>query len=348
MNVLIPFFDLTRFDRYVPQLSYLADNLDRLDILYRWGQPPKSHHPKFNFIKFDLPKKGHKYLDWFLGRDVVPSFVPSDLDLVYSLSGLWMNVYGRAISEFWDIPHVVRLRGDMSSVRLYQGRGAFQRAIFRQIHFEALKQATLITPIVEKYQLDLMRKGFRNVGDTVPNGIKVSYDPVHDPETFSPSYIGRISKEKGSEFLEELISETPQYNWTIAGDIQDQDFTVPAHANYLGYVPYNEIKAFYDHSSVVVMPSLAEGFPNTILEAYAHGKPVIGTREAIPAEIRRFGVRLRRQEMRSWINALDCIDKIGTPPNQGERIKEYVRENYSWELYGSRMRDQLDKAISVY
>jgi glycosyltransferase involved in cell wall biosynthesis len=346
MKVLIPFFDLTRFDRYVPQLSYLADNLDRLDILYRWGSPPLNQHPKFNFIQFDLPKKGHKYLDWILGKDVVPSFVPPDLDLIYSLSGLWMNIYGDSLSQYWDIPHVIRLRGDMTRVRLYQGRGSFQRAIFREAHLDTLRRATLVTPIVDKYRAYLRRIKVKRIGATVPNGVYVSDQDVYEPETFSPSYIGRISKEKGSRFLEELISETPQYNWTIAGDIQDEDFTVPANANFLGYIHHTLIADFYDQSSVLIMPSLAEGFPNTILEAYAHGKPVIGTREAIPKEVKLFGSRLRDQNMRSWIRALDNMDVIS--PRWGDYIKEYVRDNYSWELYGSRMRDQLDKAISNY
>lgn len=348
MNVLIPFFDLTRFDRYDPQFSYLADNLDRLDIFYTRGQVPDVHHPKFNFIKFDLPNRGHKYLNWYLGKDVAPSFVPSDLDCIYSLSGLWMNVFGQSISKYWDIPHVIRLRGDMTSVRAYQGRGTFQRAVFRHLHFDALRSATLITPIVEKYRQYLRSLKIKRIGDTVPNGVGVPDRDLVDPETFSPSFLGRISKEKGSEFLEELITETPQYNWILAGDIQDQDFTVPAHANYIGYVPYSQLSEFYDQVSCLVMPSFAEGFPNTILEAYAHGKPIIGTRDAIPKEISLFGQRLRGQDMRSWIKALDTVDKIGLPPRFPDMMRKYVKDNYSWEQYGARMRDQLDKAISNY
>ena len=348
MKVLIPFFDLTHFDRYNPQLSYLADNLERLDILYRTGQVPEDHHPKFNFIKFEVPKRGHKYLDWYLGKEVIPSFVPPDLDIVYSLSGLWMNIYGDSIAKFWDIPHVIRLRGDMTNVRMFQQRGLVQRALFRGMHMRALRDATLIIPIVDKYRGYLERMMIPQIGDTVPNGIEIPDREIFQPETFSPSYIGRISKEKGSEFLERLIDETPQYNWTIAGDIQDDDFTVPAHANYLGYVPFNLISDFYDQSSVIVLPSLAEGFPNTILEAYAHGKPIIGSREAIPEEVSVYGSRLTLKRMRTWIKALDIVDRLGQSPRIGYNMREYVRDNYSWELYGARMRDQLDKAISKY
>ncbi len=55
---------------------------------------------------------------------------------------------------------------------------------------------------------------------------------------------------------------------------------------FLGYLPPAELNKFYSLANLFILPSLWEGFPNVILEAMAHGIPIVatdvgGVREAI-------------------------------------------------------------------
>ncbi len=287
MNVLIPFFNLDLFDRFEPQLNALAEEVETLYLLHTRGVEPFSLKENIELVYFELPSRGHKYLNWWIGRKLVSSFVPTDLNVVYSLSGLWMHIYGQEIADFFDIPHVIRMRGNMAEARLYQGRGSVQRWLFYRSWEESFRKATLVTCIVEKFIPYLRTIGLREsqIGEVIPNGIDaISWSPMY-PDLFTPGYAGRISEEKGSRFLLDLIKKTPQWTWRLTGDIQDQDFIPPGNCHYLGITSFKDMGEFYDKVSLLVLPSHSEGFPNTILEGYASGKLVLGSLDAVPQEI---------------------------------------------------------------
>lgn len=353
MKVLLPFWNLDLIDRYEPQLLSLANEVDKLIILYTSGGKGKSFDEfMFNteFIKLPLPNMGQSHLNWWAGRKTAPSFVPSDLDVVYSLSGLWMNLYGQEIADYWDIPHVIRMRGDMSKVRLHQRRSHVERWLFHKTHEECFRKASLVTPIVEKYIPYLKTIGVRDIGEVIPNGVDPRLGMSILPDRFTPGYAGRISKEKGSQFLMELIKSTPQYTWKITGEIQDQDFIPPDNCHYLGKTPFAYMGEFYNEVSCLVIPSFTEGFPNAILEGYINGKPVLGSVDAIPQEAKVFGMRADL-DIETWSERLDILQTMWrTTPEKyielGNRAREYAR-SFTWKAHGRGIKRQLDKAISL-
>jgi glycosyltransferase involved in cell wall biosynthesis len=56
-----------------------------------------------------------------------------------------------------------------------------------------------------------------------------------------------------------------------------------------GSVPAAELRAVYEQASVLVMPTLCDGFGQVVSEALAHGLPVITTRNAGAADLLRHG-----------------------------------------------------------
>ena len=56
-----------------------------------------------------------------------------------------------------------------------------------------------------------------------------------------------------------------------------QDLGIADLVRFLGWISGAEKKAFFLRSQVIVLPTYAEGSPNSILEALGHARPVIST-----------------------------------------------------------------------
>ena len=102
-------------------------------------------------------------------------------------------------------------------------------------------------------------------------------------------FVGWIVKEKGIvELLEAskiLAAEGLDFELILAGGGDLEDFcksfvinnNLDSFISLLGWQSSFEIKELYSSSDVFVLPSYAEGFPNSLLEALFMGLPIIST-----------------------------------------------------------------------
>ena len=94
------------------------------------------------------------------------------------------------------------------------------------------------------------------------------------------SYIGRISEEKGiNEFLE-AAKNLPKIPFAVVGRLQKMNAYLKENSSsnvlWTGFVTGEELDERFATSKIVVVPSKwYEGFPNVIIRAMKHGKPVI-------------------------------------------------------------------------
>jgi glycosyltransferase involved in cell wall biosynthesis len=93
-------------------------------------------------------------------------------------------------------------------------------------------------------------------------------------------YVGRLGKEKNLETLVDLARLLDGVHWVIVGDGPERGALSEAlrgvRHTFSGYLTGDDLATAYASSDLFFMPSTTEGCPNTVMEAFASGLPVVG------------------------------------------------------------------------
>ncbi len=162
----------------------------------------------------------------------------------------------------------------------------------------------------------------------IPYGLTLPETIVREGGTSFVLYAGRLAEEKG---IPELVEATRGLQLVVAGDGPLRNLVPGA----LGFVSHEELEQLYDRASIVVLPSHREGLPLCLLEAMAHGRPVVATPVGgIPQVIEdgRTGCLVPVGDAKALREALE---RLLADPKLRERMgvaaRERVEELCSWE-----------------
>ena len=173
---------------------------------------------------------------------------------------------GAVVAAFCGKPFVVTLHGSPTAGRLHDlGLAASAPRLVRWI----LGQARMVICCSERLATAMRGCGLTNVR-AIPYGVHVPDEVGDEDEPASVLYVGRLSPEKNIDVIAKATEGLPRI---VAGD-------GPLRAllpDTIGFVGPDEVSKLYGRAAVVVVVSSAEGLPNVVLEAMAHGKTVIAT-----------------------------------------------------------------------
>jgi glycosyltransferase involved in cell wall biosynthesis len=185
--------------------------------------------------------------------------------------------------------------------------------------------------------------------------------PVDHPKNLV--FAGRLSREKGVDVLLRsmpvVASRHPEVRLVIAGDGPERselerladESGAGQVVRFAGPLEPDALGRLYADAGLVVLPTLwMENCPVSILEAFAHGRAVVGTRiGGVPELIDdgRTGVLFERGNHRELSAVLDDL------LSDRERIRRMGRNaeiswarNFTPELHGKRLRTAYDLLIS--
>lgn len=165
---------------------------------------------------------------------------------------------------------------------------------------------------------DFVRRQYIAAGfDAVNLQIKPHYVPEVTIPTVAPDtslvvlFVGRSSSEKGLDLLLDCWRDWPDAPalW-LAGPVPD-GLPLPANVRRCGMLDQSALTLCYQQAGLVVVPSrVAETFGNVVIEAYAHGIPVLAADSGALAQLvetDRTGLLFKsgdRDELRSKISQL--------------------------------------------
>ena len=149
--------------------------------------------------------------------------------------------------------------------------------------------------------------------------------------------IGRLSREKGQliflRAMEKAARGLPSVKALIIGDGQDRAMLegfcrekgLSEHVMFLGH--QERIANYYQVLDLLVLPSLSEGLPNTVLEAMSFGVPVLATAVGGVPEIIQ--------------NGNGMIVPPNDPEALAERMIELLRDNALRQAIGMKGKNSL-------
>ena len=338
----------------------LEDDNTHKDI-GEWAPLPVRHFPPNTFSS------------WGYSRELLPALLGTNFDVLLT-HGLWK--YSSLASHRWHRitgkPYIIHPHGmlDPWAVRNAKWKKRIAYVAYERAH---LADAACIRALCEAEAKAIRGFGLRNHVCVIPNGVDLPDPSVRRDAPWGDEfsnrnvllYLGRLHPKKNLPALLEgwkmaQASSRAAKDWVlvIAGwDQGNHEAQLQQQARELGLDDsvhftgafFGEAKdAAYANAAAFVLPSLSEGLPMVILEAWAHGKPVVMTPECNLPEGFGAGAALPTGKTAEAIaETLGRLFEMGEPERKqmGERGRALVSEKFLWPRIADEMKRVCEWAV---
>lgn len=319
-------------------------SLDRSSLPYavEW-------HPRFLSTRW-----GVAWYRWWLQR----LHRRERFDVVHCHSVYPTGYVAACCSSLAGVPVVITSHGgDMAPGSLYDRKPALRPRY--SMALERADAAVAISRFTHDNYLAACPQ-LRHV-ESIPNGVDLQRfaAPAERPAGLDPAirpgeyllFLGRLERRKGVDVLLDAMAAAGienEFRLVIAG-IGPERYTLEAQAaslglgervSFIGQADGNAKTYLLQQSRCVLVPSRDwEAFPLVVLESYAAGRPVVGTRIPGLSEIvwpDRTGFLVPSESPRELAEALRRIVQM---PNDVQRWGEAAREiarQYDWSVIAQR------------
>lgn len=168
-------------------------------------------------------------------------------------------------------------------------------------------------------------------------------------------WVGRVCKVKRPDRLLDLAEACPEMSFDLVGPFNADEYSEGirerarriTNVNVHGAISRQRIPEFYQRAVLLCSTSQYEGFPNTFLEAWSHGRPIVSTfdPDGLIAS-RDLGIVVGDvAEMKRSIGLLlRAPDRWRTMSENGRR---YYLDNHTLEAVMPRFEQVLQEAVAA-
>jgi glycosyltransferase involved in cell wall biosynthesis len=293
----------------------------------------------------------------------------SGADLAH-VHGIW--TYPSLAASRWSRrhqrPYLVSVHGMLSpyALRLRRWKKLLAASLFER---DVLRRAACLHACTTR-ELESFRKfGLRNPVCVIPNGIDLPFGPAalrpHPPwiDSVEPGgkvllYLGRLHPSKGLPTLLNAWArariqrgkESKQWDLVIAGwgeERYEQELRAHARAagvaqsvHFIGPQFGEQKEAAFQSADGFVLPSLSEGLPMAVLEAWGYSLPVLMTPECNLPEgfLTNSALKIETAEMAKGLEEFVAMSDLERA-DMGTRGRELVVKQFTWPRIAAQVRE---------
>lgn len=308
-----------------------------------------------------LPVQGPAFFGYSWGLST--ALVRSGADILLT-HGIWQ--YSSRAANAWHRrtgrPYVVHPHGMLDPWAVNNSRWKKRLAGWLYEN-RNLRGSAAIRALCDSEVRSVRQFGLKNPVCVIPNGIDPPLSVGQEPPPWRPSskytllYLGRLHPKKNLGPLlvawkRAVGSNGNGKDWKLIiagweqGGYGDQmqalarKLELEASVEFLGSLYGSSKAAAYRHCDGFVLPSLSEGLPMVILEAWSYGKPVLMTPQCnLPEGFAReaaLRIETTSTEIETGLHRLFEMSD-GDRKSMGERGRQLTLEKFSWPQIGEEM-----------
>jgi glycosyltransferase involved in cell wall biosynthesis len=189
----------------------------------------------------------------------------------------------------YGIPYLTTY-GFMAAENLRIQNGWLYAQIGRAVTFLGLRFASGVIVTTEALKEFVLRRVPAERVHFLPNGVDLVRFPLADRPPLSPDrvtvvlFVGRLIGQKNLPLLVRAAARVRHpLRLRLAGEgpeaktVEDLAREKGVRVEMLGAVPYERMPGLYAEADLFALPSIGEGQPKVLLEAFASGLPCVGT-----------------------------------------------------------------------
>jgi len=175
-------------------------------------------------------------------------------------------------------------------------------------------------------------------------------------------YVGQLLRRKGVQYLIDALpkisSAIKDVRLAIVGDgdykgelmKRVRACKVQGFVDFLGRISNEKLVQMYSKCDVLVLPSLAEGVPNVILEAMSRGKPVIATQiPGITDYFQETAYLVKPSDAESLSEAvIDVLSNNYVAENLGKKGQALLENNFTWSKVADSVLELYNGILNNY
>ena len=329
-----------------------------------------------SFIAFDRDKQDHGEMEGFEIQRTLPrtnsvtdtptvlaalirSIRRADADVFYVRGNPPLGILSSYCCALLGqrLVYVIANDSNVELAHLPDHHGMFEYTLPKLGYLDALGRADHIVAQTD-HQQSILRDVFGIESTVVPNGYAVpSSERIRPAENREyVLWVGSLDPDqKQPGRVLELAGRCPDVQFRLIGSdgdesveqrIKEQAETLP-NLRYEGFVPPDQIDEQYRDAVALLNTSAYEGFPNTFLEAWRFGVPVLALNEVLDGVLER--ERIGRQAG-TMDDLAATVEEFWTDRNQagdvGAAGREYLQENYSLDRVVGEYTDIFADVVS--